>query len=402
MKNVSQEKTIRVGWWLVCLIGLSLISVVQSADPQESELQVRMRDQYYHRGRKGWDITETIRARELDLSLDEQRDLNTLLIGHPYPWAKRSMALSDWITRGLLGTIQRPIKHIPTDYNKWTHNNSILVTYSPLNGYFQMLHSKGISDLRLGVIHLGDVNCTQDISWYSKAHFVLRDHNCDSGLWSDQHRNVFFIPMGWKNNPMIVHPEITPQTISERLDHQSPIARENWDAIRRVAFSLATESAMALLPSFGRRYVISFVGQHSRYRSDLEAFLSSNFLPTNAIKLVKGEMGDGFQQPIFYFGTLTQSAFSMIIEFNEPVMPSESHSEPSTTQQQPTKSQRRAKLSAQKQTPPKEITSTNPTSLYNATHIHSYETHRIWDALESGALPISRLCFSDLFLNSLC
>lgn len=104
-----------------------------------------------------------------------------------------------WILNGILYHIERPIRiSYISNLKSWSHKNSIIITYSPLNWYFNWLEENSI-DLNLSVIHLGDEGCDQDYSFYSKANFVWRNYYCIEALRN--HTNSYYLPLGWITPP---------------------------------------------------------------------------------------------------------------------------------------------------------------------------------------------------------
>jgi hypothetical protein len=200
-----------------------------------------------------------------------QQQRQVLQVGVVYPWAKQFHAQRHWLLSTVMAGIDRPINiseniHPMRDWHpSMQHvNNSILVTFSSLAPYFDMLQqAEALTHVRLGIIHLGDADCTADTSFYDKAVFVYRNYYCEQVFAA--HANIVrFLPLGYRNHPML-------------LSHVSHAASTRKAVVYR-------HSTAGLLPAPMRPMQYTFAGSTSPFRLALttllgnaESFNASNF-----------------------------------------------------------------------------------------------------------------------------
>ena len=134
-----------------------------------------------------------------------QRDrsaINTLQVGYVGIFEDSIGDHIHWLLNDILFQIERPVRvqsEGVLDLRKWRHSNSILITHSPLNWYFEWLKENNLLHLNISIIHLGDEGCNQNVDYYQYAPFVWRNYYCEDIF--KQFANVNFLPLGYQTQP---------------------------------------------------------------------------------------------------------------------------------------------------------------------------------------------------------
>ena len=217
-------------------------------------------------------------------------------IAHPY---KRSITNLPFLLDGLLYKMNTPILFELEEINlrKWRENNSIIITAGSLDAYFDELEKEGLK-LNIGVIHLQDSFCPSEEEiplynkFYSKAKFILRNNYC--GSYFKEYKNVYFLPVGWINNP-----DITMMNFFDNNNINDNFIPTTIDKVNDFVFIGSANGNRSLVETIIKGYINKY--PHYIYH-----------LHPSSIKLEKKE--EHWITPTVYNNHLMNSHFGLVVD----------------------------------------------------------------------------------------